>query len=115
VILLHNPRCSKSREALAALEERGHAPTIRPYLDEPLTEAEVIELLSQLNLSPLGLVRQKEDLWRELSAGKTLSDADIIDLLVQHPKLIERPILIYQNQAAIGRPLENLLKLLDKQ
>ncbi len=112
--LLHNPRCSKSREALAALEERGHAPTIRRYLEEPLSAAEVIELLSQLNISPLDLVRQKEELWRELSAGKILTDADIIDLLVRHPKLIERPILIYENQAAIGRPLENLLKLLNR-
>ena len=110
--LLHNPRCSKSREALAALEALGHTPSIRRYLDDPLSEAEVIELLSQLNLSPLELVRQKEELWRELSEGKIMTDADIIDVLVRHPKLIERPILIHQNKAAIGRPLARILSIL---
>nr|WP_314898848.1 arsenate reductase (glutaredoxin) [uncultured Deefgea sp.] len=110
--LLHNPRCSKSREALAALEALAHTPSIRRYLDDPLSEAEVIELLSQLNLSPLELVRQKEELWRELSEGKIMTDADIIDVLVRHPKLIERPILIHQNKAAIGRPLARILSIL---
>ncbi|WP_027467385.1 arsenate reductase (glutaredoxin) [Deefgea rivuli] len=114
MILLHNPRCSKSREALAALEARGFTPTIRRYLDEPLSKAEIVELLAQLKLAPLELVRQKEELWREVSAGCALNDAEIVELLVQHPKLIERPILIYQNQAAIGRPVENLLNLLSK-
>lgn len=112
MILLHNPRCSKSREALAALEALGHTPTVRRYLDEPLSKTEIIELLGQLQLTPLQLVRQKESIWPELAAGKNLSDDDIINLLVQHPKLIERPILIHQQRAAIGRPFENIAKLL---
>ncbi|WP_410498431.1 arsenate reductase (glutaredoxin) [Chitinibacter sp. S2-10] len=110
--LLHNPRCSKSREALTALEAAGHSPEVWRYLDEPLTEPQIRELLSQLGIAPLALVRSKEDLWRELSAGKTLSDNDIIALLASHPKLIERPILIHNGKAAIGRPLENILELL---
>lgn len=113
MILLHNPRCSKSRQALAALEAHGFAPTIRRYLDEPLSKAEVLALLAKLKLAPLELVRQKEELWRELTSERSLSEAEIVDLLVQYPKLIERPILIHQNHAAIGRPLENLLRIIN--
>lgn len=110
--LLHNPRCSKSREALAALENAGHQPQVWRYLDEPLTAAQIRELLAQLGITPLALVRTKEDLWRELSAGQSLSDDAIIDLMATHPQLIERPILIHNGKAAIGRPLENILALL---
>jgi arsenate reductase len=110
--LLHNPRCSKSREALAALEDAGHQPEIWRYLDEPLTEPQIRELLAQLGIEPFALVRTKEELWRELSSDKTLSDDDIIALMASHPKLIERPILIHKGKAAIGRPLENILALL---
>jgi arsenate reductase len=112
MILLHNPRCSKSREALTALEARGLIFEVRRYLDEPLNHAEISQLLAQLDLPPLALVRQKEDVWRELSAGRTFSDAELIALLAEHPKLIERPILIHQGRAAIGRPLENLFAIL---
>ncbi|QLG87910.1 arsenate reductase (glutaredoxin) [Chitinibacter bivalviorum] len=110
--LLHNPRCSKSREALAALEEAGHTPEIWRYLDEPLSEAQIRELLGQLNLPALALVRSKEELWRELSAGKTLDEETIIHLLAIHPKLIERPILIHNGKAAIGRPLDKIFQLI---
>ncbi|QLI80106.1 arsenate reductase (glutaredoxin) [Chitinibacter fontanus] len=111
--LLHNPRCSKSREALAALQDAGHTPEVWRYLDESLTEPQIRELLAQLGIAPLALVRTKEELWRELSSDKTLSDDDIIALLASHPKLIERPILTHNGKAAIGRPLENILALLD--
>jgi arsenate reductase len=111
--LLHNPRCSKSREALAALEEAGHQPEVWRYLDEPLDEAQIRQLLAQLQLPALALVRVKEDLWRELSQGQTLSEAQIIALLASHPKLIERPILIHNGKAAIGRPLDKILALLN--
>ncbi len=113
MILLHNPSCSTSRAALAELKLRGFTPIIRLYLEQPLNQLELLELLAQLKLAPLDLVRQKEALWQELSAGRTLNDTDIIDLLVHHPKLIERPILIHQNKAAIGRPLEKLLNLIN--
>ncbi|WP_157671045.1 arsenate reductase (glutaredoxin) [Chitinibacter sp. GC72] len=110
--LLHNPRCSKSREALTALEEAGHTPEVWRYLDEPLSEEQIRELLAQLGLAPLALVRCKEELWSELSLGKTFCDDEIIALLASHPKLIERPILIHNGKAAIGRPLDNILALL---
>ena len=112
MILLHNPRCSKSRAALAALEERGLTLVIRRYLDEPLNSSEIGELLAQLGIAPLELIRQKEELWCELSAGKAFSDDELIALLAAQPKLIERPILIHQGRAAIGRPLANLFAIL---
>ncbi len=111
--LLHNPRCSKSREALAALTAKGLQPEIIDYLAHPLDEAAIRTLLAQLGIAPLALVRTKEALWQEQFARASLDDNAIIAALAAHPKLIERPILIYQNRAAIGRPLENILTLLD--
>ncbi|MCX7205556.1 MAG: arsenate reductase (glutaredoxin) [Proteobacteria bacterium] len=111
--LQHNPRCSKSREALAALIARGHSPEIIDYLANPLDEAAIRVLLAQLGIAPLALVRTKEALWKEQFAQNTLDDDAIIAALASFPKLIERPILIHQNRAAIGRPLENILSLLD--
>ncbi|WP_047393814.1 ArsC/Spx/MgsR family protein [Chitinibacter sp. ZOR0017] len=111
--LLHNPRCSKSREALAALEAAGQQPQVRLYLQEPLSAAEVGSLLAQLGLPALGLVRQKEALWAELTRDGVPDEAGIIALLAAHPKLIERPVLIHQGRAAIGRPLGQILALLD--
>lgn len=111
--LLHNPRCSKSREALAALIAKGLSPEIIDYLAKPLDEAAIRALLNQLGIAPLALVRTQEALWKEQFAQSALDDNAIITALASHPKLMERPILIYQNRAAIGRPLENILTLLD--
>ncbi|MEN9659645.1 MAG: hypothetical protein RL571_3110 [Pseudomonadota bacterium] len=111
--LLHNPRCSKSREALAALTAKGLQPEIIDYLKQPLDEAQIRQLLNQLSISALALVRSKETLWQEQYAAQALDDTAIIALLAEHPTLIERPILIYQGHAAIGRPLENIFTLLD--
>ncbi|AMC34137.1 arsenate reductase (glutaredoxin) [Janthinobacterium sp. B9-8] len=111
--LLHNPRCSKSREALAALMAKGLQPEIIDYLAHPLDEAAIRTLLAQLGIAPLALVRTKEALWQAQFSLAPLDDNAIIAALAAHPKLIERPILIHQNRAAIGRPLENILTLLD--
>ncbi|MEJ2791854.1 arsenate reductase (glutaredoxin) [Iodobacter sp. LRB] len=111
--LLHNPRCSKSREALAALTARGLSPEIIDYLTQPLNEAAIRTLIAQLGIAPLALVRTKEALWQEQFAQAALDDDAIITALAAHPRLIERPILIHQNRAAIGRPLENIFTLLD--
>jgi arsenate reductase (glutaredoxin) len=111
--LLHNPRCSKSREALAALTARGLQTEIIDYLAHPLDKAAIRTLIAQLGIAPLALVRTKEALWQEQFAHEALDDDAIIAALAMHPKLIERPILIHQNRAAIGRPLENILTLLD--
>ncbi|WP_293933265.1 arsenate reductase (glutaredoxin) [Iodobacter sp.] len=111
--LLHNPRCSKSREVLAALTAKDLQPEIIDYLKQPLDEAQIRQLLNQLGISALALVRSKETLWQEQYAEQALDEAAIIAVLAKHPKLIERPILIYQGRAAIGRPLENIFTLLD--
>ncbi|AZN36270.1 arsenate reductase (glutaredoxin) [Iodobacter ciconiae] len=111
--LLHNPRCSKSREALAVLIAKGFQPEIIDYLAHPLDEAAIRALLTQLGAAPIALVRTKEALWLEQFAQASLDNDAIIAALAAHPKLIERPILIHQNRAAIGRPIENILTLLD--
>ncbi|STQ91290.1 arsenate reductase (glutaredoxin) [Iodobacter fluviatilis] len=111
--LLHNPRCSKSREALAELTARGLSPEIIDYLTHPLDETAIRTLIAQLGIAPLALVRTKEALWQAQFAHAALDDDAIITALAAHPKLIERPILIHHDRAAIGRPIENIFTLLD--
>lgn len=109
--LWHNPRCSKSRAALALLEDAGHAPHVRLYLSLPPTEAEITTLLARLDIAPRALMRRGETLYRDLG----LSDVDdpaLIMAMATHPILIERPILITPNGAAIARPPETVLSLL---
>ena len=110
--LLHNPRCSKSRAAKALLDERKVAYVERRYLDEPLSAAELRELRRRLDLPARDWVRTGEDAYREsgLDAGST--DDALLDAMARHPILIERPILILEGRAAVGRPLENIETLL---
>lgn len=111
--LIHNNRCSKSREALALLEQQGHQPTIRHYLTEPLSVDEISNLLKQLEISARQLIRTKEDLYQELALDNPLlSEAELIAVMAAHPKLIERPILSNGHRAVIGRPPEQILALL---
>src|SRR5690606_30268027 len=111
--LYHNPRCSKSRQALQLLQEQGVEPELRKYLDEPLDLDELKQLLSQLNMTPRQLMRTGEEIYRELDlANIELDDAQLLDALVQHPRLIERPILSDGKKALVGRPPEQVLQLL---
>lgn len=111
--LYHNPRCSKSRAALQLLEERGLSPQIVRYLDTPPTVVQLHEVLSKLGISARALLRTGEDEYKNLNlAAADLSDAQLIDAMVAHPKLIERPILIAGNKAIIGRPPEKVLEIL---
>jgi arsenate reductase (glutaredoxin) len=111
--LYHNPRCSKSRGALQLLEERGLAPTIVRYLETPPNAAQLRELLGKLGVGARQLLRSGEEEYRALNlADPELSDAQLIDAMVTHPKLIERPILIAGDRAVIGRPPEKVLELL---
>lgn len=111
--LYHNPRCSKSRGALQLLEERGLAPTIVRYLETPPSAAQLQELLGKLGLGARQLLRSGEDEYRTLNlADPGLSEAQLIEAMVEHPKLIERPILIVGDKAVIGRPPEKVLELL---
>lgn len=111
--LYHNPKCSKSRQALALLQENGIEPTIVEYLEEPLSKSELKNLLKLLGLGPRDLLRTNEPEYKSLSlADKNLKDEDIIDVIVKNPRLLERPIVVKGKKAVLGRPTENILKLL---
>ena len=111
-LLLHNPRCSKSRAALALLEERGADFEVRAYLDEPLTRAELGELKAALGKPVTEWVRSKERAFGEAGLSEGASEAEIFDAMIQTPILLERPILLRGDRAVVGRPTENLEELL---
>ena len=102
--ILHNPRCGKSRESLAILEESGKEFEVIKYLENNPTKEKLKEIIKKLNVEPLKLVRQNETIWKENFKNKALSDDEIIDTMVANPILIERPIVINGNKAIIGRP-----------
>ncbi|MEY8849120.1 arsenate reductase (glutaredoxin) [Psychroserpens sp. XS_ASV72] len=102
--IYHNPRCRKSREGLEILEASGHSFNIVKYLDEPLTEDQLQQIITLLGIKPIELVRKNEAIWKSDYKGKQLSDKAIISAMVKHPKLIERPIVINGHKAVIGRP-----------
>ena len=111
--LYHNPRCSKSRGALELLEARGLTPTVVRYLETPLSAAQLRDLLAKLNISARQLLRSGEDEYKALNlADSGLTDAQLIDVMAAHPKLIERPILVAGDKAVIGRPPEKVLDIL---
>ena len=111
--LYHNPRCSKSRGALELLEARGLTPTVVRYLETPLNAAQIKALLGKLGISARQLLRSGEDEYKMLQlADESLSEAQLIDAIAAHPKLMERPILEVGDKAVIGRPPENILELL---
>ena len=111
--ILHNPKCSKSRETLALLKRRGYSPRIVEYLKSPPTAAELTAIVKQLGIAPEALVRKGEDLYKSKHAGRQLTDAAWIAAMVQDPILIERPIVIADGKARIGRPPESVLALLE--
>jgi arsenate reductase len=111
--LYHNPRCSKSRGALQLLEARGLTPTIVRYLETPPSAAQLSDLLDKLGIGARQLLRSGEDQYRTLKlADPDLSEAQLIEAMVAHPQLIERPILIAGSKAVIGRPPEKVLEIL---
>lgn len=112
--ILHNPKCSKSRETLALLKQRGFSPRVVEYLKEPPTAAELAAIVKQLGIAPGALVRKGEDVYKSKFAGRQLTDAEWIAAMVEHPVLIERPIVIVDGKAAIGRPPERVLALLER-
>jgi arsenate reductase len=109
----HNTRCSKSRATLALLQERGHEPNIVSYLDETPNANEIKRVLGLLDIEPRGLMRTKESLYGELGLADEDNDEALIRAMVENPKLIERPVVICGNRAAIGRPPENVLPVLE--
>ena len=109
--IYHNPRCRKSREGLAILEASGEEFEIVKYLDTPPSYLELAAILGKLNLKPIDLVRKNEAVWEEQFKNRELSDKEIIQAMVDHPKLIERPIVVKNNEAVVGRPPENINEL----
>ncbi len=114
ITLYHNPRCSKSRQTLQLLEERGIQPTVIRYLDQPPSVEELEGLLSKLGLDdPRQLMRKKETEYKALGLDDpALPRQKLLEAMHQHPKLIERPIVVHGEKARIGRPPENVLDIL---
>lgn len=110
--IYHNPRCKKSREGLALLEESGADYEVVKYLENIPTKEELRRVLDCLGISPENLVRKNEAIWKEQYRSRILSDEEILDAMILHPKLIERPIVISGNQAVIGRPPERINEIL---
>ena len=110
--IFHNPRCSKSRAALALLRERGMEPRIVDYLRTPPTAAELTTIVRKLGIPAEQLVRKGEEIYRKLYGGKILTDAQWIEAMAEHPILIERPIVVSGDRAVLGRPPENVETLL---
>ena len=111
--IYHNPRCSKSRQTLQLLEARGIQPEVVKYLETPPDEATLKSLLDMLGLEPRQLMRQKEAEYKELGLDDPELDRDaLIRAMVEHPRLIERPIVVKDGKAALGRPPERVLEIL---
>ena len=113
VKIYHNPRCSKSRQTLQILEENGVEPEIIKYLETPPTVAELERVLELLNKQPRDIMRKNEAEYKEYDmSNENLSKSDLIRLMREYPKVIERPIVFTKDKAAIGRPPESVLDIL---
>lgn len=110
--IYHNPRCSKSRQGLKLLEDSNQPFEVIKYLDNPLTTKELKDILSLLDIKPIDLVRKTEAIWKENYKDKTLTDPQVIEALINNPKLIERPIVTNKNKAVVGRPTEKITTIL---
>lgn len=110
--IFHNPRCRKSRETLALIEDKGVDPEIVFYLENVPSQKQLKEIIKMLGIKAHDLVRKTEAIYKENYKGKEYSESEWIKLMVKHPKLIERPIVIKGKKAVLGRPPENVLDLL---
>lgn len=112
VTIYHNPRCSKSRQTLALLQEQGIEPDIIEYLQTPPNKAQLNEILDMLGMEPREFMRTNESEYKDAGlADDSLSRDDLINAMLEHPILIQRPIVLIQDKAAIGRPPEQILEL----
>ncbi|MFQ5534138.1 MAG: arsenate reductase (glutaredoxin) [Sphingomonadales bacterium] len=114
VTIYHNPRCSKSRQTLTLLRERGIEPEIIEYLTTPPSAEQLKAILEMLGLPPRGLMRKKEAAYKQAGLDDpTLGDDALMRAMIEHPILIERPIVLAGGKAALGRPPETVLAILD--
>jgi arsenate reductase len=113
ITIYHNPRCSKSRQTLEILEDKGHKPEVKLYLEQAPSSDELKDVLEKLDLEPRSLMRIKEEEYRVNHLDdENLSDEQLINAMVRYPKLIERPIVLANGKAIIGRPPENVLEII---
>ncbi|HEY5603590.1 MAG TPA: arsenate reductase (glutaredoxin) [Gammaproteobacteria bacterium] len=113
VTIYHNPRCSKSRQTLQLLKDNKVKPVVVDYLETPPSKAELKRILKMLNMKPRALLRRNESEYKALGLDDSaVTDEQIIDAILAHPRLMERPIVVTGNQAALGRPPENVLEIL---
>ncbi|WP_133486021.1 arsenate reductase (glutaredoxin) [Aliiroseovarius marinus] len=108
----HNPRCSKSRQTLALVEERGEDVTVRRYLDDAPSEAELRAVLTALDAAPIDIMRKGEKVFKELGLSADTPEDELIAAMLANPILIERPIVLKDGKARIGRPPESVLEIL---
>jgi len=108
----HNPRCQKSRQGLALLEEKGQKPELVLYMKEAISPDQLFTLLDKLDLDAEDILRTKEKVWKEEFADKELSEEEVVLAMIEYPQLMERPILELEDKAVVGRPPENLLEIL---
>ena len=108
----HNNRCRKSREGLIFLKDRNINPEIIEYMNSKLNEEEIKSILKLLNYKAIDLIRKNESIYKEKIKGNSLNEKELIKWMVREPKLIERPILINDDKATIGRPSENFLEVI---
>ena len=112
IVILHNNRCGKSRAALQLLERKGLDFETRLYLENPLSETEIKELLEKLDVSVNDIIRKNEEIWKENFSSTTYSEQGLISILSNYPKLLQRPIVIKGNKAIVARDLEKLEQFL---
>jgi arsenate reductase len=110
--IYHNNRCRKSREGLQTVQASDQPYEVIDYISNPLDAKELKEIITVLGISPIDLVRKNEAIWKSDYKGKELSDQELIEAMAEHPKLIERPIVIHNNKGVIGRPNERILDIL---
>lgn len=110
--IYHNPRCSKSRQGVKYLEDKGLDFEVIQYLKDEFTADELKEVIQKLNIKPIELVRTKETIWKENFKDLELSDDQIIQAMVENPRLIERPIVVNKDKAVVARPTENIDQVL---
>jgi arsenate reductase (glutaredoxin) len=112
ITIYHNPRCSKSRQTLELLKDKGIEPEVNLYLDSPPSAEKLTDLLQKLGLEANQLVRKSEAYYKENLKGLEITDNELIDVMIKNPKLIERPIVVAGDRAAIGRPPEAVLEII---
>jgi arsenate reductase (glutaredoxin) len=112
IVIYHNPRCSKSRECLSYMETSKHDFSTVKYMDEALSVEKLKKILKLLKFTPIELVRKNEAIWKDTYKGKNLSDEEIINAMIEHPKLMQRPIVINGDKAVVGRPPERVIDIL---